>query len=79
MWLMCGARGSRTHSTEEPGRVSYFIYFMYPRRRSPLEVEIIKAGVQLFREIVVVHTEALRLSRNVSFSSYIYSRPVSIN
>jgi hypothetical protein len=70
-------RGSRTYSTEEPRRVSYFIYFMYPRKRSLLRVEIIKAGVWL-SEIVVVHTEALRLGRNVSFSPYIYSRPVSV-
>lgn len=56
-------RGSRTYSTEEPRRVSYFIYFMYPRKRSLLRVEIIKARVWL-REIVVFHTEALRLGRN---------------
>ena len=70
-------RGSRTYSSEEPRQASYFIYFMYPRKRSLLGVEIIKAGVWL-REIVIVHTEALRLGRNVSFSPYIYSRPVSV-
>lgn len=70
-------RGSRTYSTEGPRRVSYFIYLMYPRKRSLLGVEIIKARVWL-REIVVVHTEALCLGRNVSFSPYIYSRPVSV-